>query len=492
MRYILSIDQSTQGTKAILADDAGRIAARFDVAHRQWVDDNGWVEHDAEEIWRNVCLAVKGVIEKAEIDAGQIAGIGLSNQRETCMAWNRTTGKPVYRAIVWQCGRAAEICRELSVRGLADSVKEKTGMTLSPYFSAAKLAWILRHVPQAATLQREGNLCCGTIDSWLVWNMTGGSVFATDYSNASRTQLFNIFSLQWDEEICSWFRIEPESLPEVRFSDAGFGQTDLCGLLPKPVPIHCVLGDSHAALFAQGCHQPGMVKATYGTGSSIMMNIGGQPRRSKSVVTSLAWGIEEEVSYVLEGNINYTGAVMTWLKDDVGLIASAKEAGTLAAQANPNDKTYLVPAFSGLGAPYWDSEASAVFYGMTRTTGRKELVRAAEESIAYQITDVVRAMEQDAGVAISELRADGGPTADAYLMQFQADMLDRPIAVSSAQELSALGAAYCAGIALGIYDKTQIFDVVRRSHYLPQMEPGVRKEKYCGWQRAVLSALSRK
>ena len=492
MRYILSIDQSTQGTKAILTDDTGRIAARFDAAHRQWIDDNGWVEHDAEEIWRNVLLVAKHVVERAGIDPGQIAGIGLSNQRETCMVWDKVTGKPVCRAIVWQCGRAAEICRALLERGLAGRVKERTGMTLSPYFSAAKLAWILQNVPQAAALQREGRLCCGTIDSWLVWNMTGGGVFATDYSNASRTQLFNIFSLQWDEELLDWFGVACGSLPEVRFSDAGFGETDLCGLLPKPVAIHCVLGDSHAALFAQGCSKSGMVKATYGTGSSIMMNIGSRPQRSETVVTSLAWGMDGKVSYVLEGNINYTGAVMTWLKDDVGLISSAKEAGTLSAQANPNDRTYLVPAFSGLGAPYWDSGASAVFYGMSRTTGRKELVRAAEESIAYQITDIVCAMERDADVHIAQLRADGGPTADAYLMQFQADILNRTIAVSSAQELSALGAAYCAGIALGMYDSERIFDVIGRSQYAPQMEPDVRERKYNGWRRAVASALSGK
>ncbi|CCX37821.1 glycerol kinase [Clostridium sp. CAG:1013] len=388
-------------------------------------------------------------------------------------------------AVVWQCARAQGICDRIQNQG--ELVRKKTGLNLSPYFPAAKWAWLLENTPELA----GKNLCAGTIDAWLVYKLTGGKVFATDYSNASRTQLFNLTTLEWDEELCKLFGVPVGILPQVRFSDGDFGETDLEGLLSHPVPIRGVLGDSHGALFGQGCHKPGMIKATYGTGSSVMMHIGEKPVFSQQgVVTSLAWGMEGKVSYVLEGNINYTGAVTKWVVEDLGLLSSSKEAGPVAQQADPSDTTYLIPAFTGLGAPYWDSGAKGVICGMSRTTGRAEIVKAAEECIAYQITDVIQAMGQEAGVEIDQLRVDGGPTKDRYLMQFQSDILGIPVAVPEREELSAMGAAFCAGIAAGVYSK-EVFQGVRRQNYTPQMEEETRQAKYAGWKQAVAMLLNR-
>ncbi len=488
--YILSIDQSTQGTKALLYDAEGCLIARADQPHRQIVNKEGWVSHDPEEIYQNVLLAVRGVVTKAGIDKGEIAGLGISNQRETSAAWDRTDGKPVADAIVWQCSRAKEICERIGRESGAIRISEITGIRLSPYFPASKFAWFLENVDGAREKAKLGELCLGTMDSWLVYKLTGGERFCTDYSNASRTQLFDITRLAWDEETCGLFDISSSCLAQVCGSDENFGETDLEGYLEKPIPIHAVLGDSHGALFGQGCLEPGMVKATYGTGSSIMMNVGTKPIFSTSgLVTSLAWGLGGTVEYVLEGNINYTGAVISWLKDSLGLVASPGETEELARTANPEDRTYLVPAFSGLGAPYWDSEATAVLSGMTRTTGKAEIAKAALDSIAYQITDIVRIMEKDSGLPIKELRADGGPTKNRYLMQFQSDLTGKPVQVSALEELSGTGAAYAAGMALGIYDRG-IFGRVKRSLFMPQMETAAREEKYEGWRRAVRLALS--
>ena len=487
--YVLGIDQSTQGTKALLFDGQGDLLCRTDLPHRQIIDDRGWVEHDPEEIWRNTVQVVKDLVEKAGIDKSDIRVLGISNQRETAVAWDRKTGKPVYNAIVWQCARGAAICAELEEKGAAPLVRERTGLQLSPYFSAAKLAWVLQNVPEARRAAEEGTLCCGTVDSFLVFRLTGGKEFRTDYSNASRTQLFNIGDLCWDADVCGYFGIPLESLPQVTDSDGEYGMTDFDGFLEIPIPIRGVLGDSHGALFGQGCLARGMIKTTYGTGSSIMMNIGGQPVYSRQVVTSLAWKIGGKVNYVLEGNINYTGAVISWLKDDLQMITSAGETQALAEGANPEDTTYLVPAFSGLGAPYWNSEARAVIYGMSRTTRRAEIVKAGLESIAYQITDVLKAMEEESGIPIGELRVDGGPTRNTYLMQFQSDLADIPVQVPSAEELSGIGAAYAAGLAAGIYRQEEIFSRMQRTKFTPKMPKEVREKKYAGWKKAVASIL---
>ncbi|MCI6005801.1 MAG: glycerol kinase GlpK [Blautia sp.] len=490
-KYVLGIDQSTQGTKALLFDEDGSLICRSDVPHKQYIDERGWVEHDPEEIYRNTLSVVKILVEKAGIDKNEIVTLGISNQRETAMVWDRATGKPVYNAVVWQCARGAEICAKIEAAGHGEMIRSHTGLQLSPYFSAAKIAWVLQNVDGAQKRADRGELCCGTIDSWLVYKLTGGKEFRTDYSNASRTQMFNITSLAWDGEVCSLFGIPVSCLAELTDSDGEYGMTDFDGFLDAPIPIRGVLGDSHGALFGQGCVEKGMIKTTYGTGSSIMMNIGKDPVFSKRVVTSLAWKLNGEVNYVLEGNINYTGAVITWLKDDLELITSPGETEALALAANPKDKTYLVPAFTGLSAPYWDSEATGVISGMTRTTKRAEVVRAGLDCIAYQITDVIEAMSEESGIAIGELRVDGGPTRNRYLMQFQSDMAHVTVQVPSAEELSGIGAAYAAGIAVGLYVRDEVFAKMSRTKFEPAMDAQTRDEKYEGWKHAVSQVLTK-
>ena len=490
-KYIISIDQSTQGTKALLFDESGSLIKRTDQSHEQIINEKGWVSHDPSEIYRNTIEVVKHLIEEAGIAKEKIAGVGISNQRETSLAWDKNTGDPLGQAIVWQCSRAADICERVEKQGQAENIRRKTGMNLSPYFPASKIAWILENVEGAKEKSDKGEICHGTIDSWLIYKLTGGQAYKTDFSNASRTQLFNIFELKWDEEICALFGVDVNNLAEVCDSDSNFGNTDFEGFLPHPVPIHGVLGDSHGSLFGQGCLKPGMIKSTYGTGSSIMMNIGEEPVLSThGVVTSLAWSMGGKVNYVLEGNLNYTGAVITWLKDDLKLIQSPGETGALAEAAVQDDSLYLVPAFSGLGAPYWDSYASAAIVGMTRTTGRAEIVRAGVECIAYQITDIVKAMSEDAGITVEELRVDGGPTKNTYLMQFQSDMAEADVRIPGSEELSGIGPAYAAGLALKIWDDT-IFDKLNRTAYEAKMTKEVRDKKYNGWKHAVKMVLTK-
>lgn len=490
-RYIISIDQSTQGTKALLFDKTGSLIKRTDKTHKQIINEKGWVSHDPSEIYQNTIEVVKRLIEEANINKENIAGVGISNQRETSLAWDKQTGEPVGQAIVWQCARAVEICERVEKKGQAENIRRKTGMNLSPYFPASKIAWILENVEGAREKADKGEICHGTIDSWLLYKLTNGKAYKTDYSNASRTQLFNIFELKWDEEICGMFGIDVKNLPEVCDSNSYFGETDFEGLLPHPVPIHGVLGDSHGSLFGQGCLKPGMIKSTYGTGSSIMMNIGEKPVLSThGVVTSLAWSMNGKVNYVLEGNLNYTGAVITWLKDDLELIQAPGETERLSEEAVKDDSLYLIPAFSGLGAPYWDSHASAAIVGMTRTTGKAEIVRAGVECIAYQITDIVKAMSEDAGVTVEELRVDGGPTKNTYLMQFQSDLAEANVRVPDSEELSGIGPAYAAGLSLGIWDET-IFDKLNRTNYEPTMDKAARDKKYEGWKQAVKMVLTK-
>ncbi len=489
-RYVVGIDQSTQGTKAILVDAFGAIVGKTYLPHRQLISQDGWVSHDPEEILRNTVLVTRNLIESCAVDRQDVAAIGISNQRETTVAWDRDTGRPVEHAVVWQCARAKEITEQLASPSFASLVLERTGLPLSPYFPAAKAAWLLGHNEEARELAEAGRLCLGTVDSWLIFRLTDGASFKTDYSNASRTQLFNLHSLRWDDALCKAFGVPKTALPEVISSDGDFGETTLAGFFERPVPIRAALGDSHAALFGQGCIREGMAKATYGTGSSIMMNIGPQFKRSESgLVTSLAWGFDSEVRYVLEGNINYAGAVITWLQKDLGLIQSAAESGLLAASANEEDGTYLVPAFSGLGAPYWNSEARAVFCGMSRTTGKAELVKAAVEAIAYQVTDIIEAMAKDAGIVLSELRVDGGPTANEYLMQFQSSMAKTVIRTPKAEELSAIGAAYMAGIAVGLLDRKVLTEDRTDRIYRPMMHSVIRDQKYAQWKSAVRRAI---
>lgn len=483
--YIISIDQSTQGTKALLFNQEGVLLQRNDLPHRQIVNEKGWVSHDPEEIYQNTVQVVKNLVEESGISKESVKGIGISNQRETSLIWEKKTGKALANAVVWQCARTAEICRRVEQIGAAEMIRQKTGLALSPYFPASKLTWLKENVEGAKELAKKHALCFGTIDTWLVYRMTHGMSYKTDYSNASRTQLFDIFEQKWDEEICQLFGLDAQDLAEVCDSDSCFGETDLEGFFESPVPIHSILGDSHGALFGQGCLEKGMIKSTYGTGSSIMMNIGETPVLSThGVVTSLAWGMQGKVSYVLEGNINYTGAVISWLKDDMELIQSPSETEGLCRVAEADDSLYFVPAFTGLGAPYWNSEAKGALTGITRTTRKAEMVRAGVECIAYQISDVVNAMSQDAKTEIQELRVDGGPTRNQYLMQFQSDILDRKVLVPDAEELSGIGAAYAAGRGLGLYGD-EVFTRLKRREYAPKMCEDTRVRKYNGWKDAV-------
>lgn len=483
--YIISIDQSTQGTKALLFNQEGVLLQRNDLPHRQIVNEKGWVSHDPEEIYQNTVQVVKNLVEESGISKESVKGIGISNQRETSLIWEKKTGKALANAVVWQCARAAEICRRVEQTGAAEMICQKTGLALSPYFPASKLTWLKENVEGAKELAKKHALCFGTIDTWLVYRMTHGMSYKTDYSNASRTQLFDIFEQKWDEEICQLFGLDAQDLAEVCDSDSCFGETDLEGFFENPISIHSVLGDSHGALFGQGCLEKGMIKSTYGTGSSIMMNIGETPVLSThGVVTSLAWGMQGKVSYVLEGNINYTGAVITWLKDDMELIQSPAETEALCRKAEADDSLYFVPAFTGLGAPYWNSEAKGALTGITRTTRKAEMVRAGVECIAYQIADVVNAMSQDANTEIQELRVDGGPTRNQYLMQFQSDILNRKVLVPDVEELSGIGAAYAAGRGLGLYGD-EVFTRLKRQEYAPKMCEDTRVRKYNGWKDAV-------
>lgn len=483
--YILSIDQGTSGTKAVLFDTGGCLIGRHNEAHRQIYPRSGWVEHDAKEIYEKTLCAVRGVLDDFSIRPDDIVAISISNQRETAVVWDRQTGQPVYNAIVWQCGRAKQICRDIMDKGGAEIVKQKTGLVLSPYFTAAKIAWILDNVEGVREKAMQGRLMCGTIDSWLLYKLTGGHM--TDYSNACRTQLFNINTLSWDDELLDMFRIPRSMMPQVLPSDTIFGKTDCNGIFKTPVQVTGVLGDSHAALFGQTCFESGMVKATMGTGSSIMMNIGKKPIFSDSgLVTSIAWRIGDETDYVFEGNINYAGATIKWLADGLELIQSSKEAGVIAASVEDTKGVYIVPAFSGLGPPYWNSEAKAIICGLTGASKKAHIVRAAEESIAYQIRDILAVMQKE-GSKLRELRVDGGPTRDNFLMQFMADILDVTVVRNQIEELSAIGAAYMAGLAVGIWhskDELSKLRTVERS-FESRMNDERRHILCSGWNNAV-------
>lgn len=487
MMFILAIDQSTAGTKALIFDSDGQIVTRCDVPHRQITNDHGWIEHDPDEIWRNTLAVCRQTLMQSGVAASQIAAIAIANQRETAVCWDRLSGQPVYNAIVWQCGRAADIVARLAAAGAAPHVRQRTGLHLSPFFSAAKFAWILENVPAAATLLDQDQLCCGNIDAWLLFKMTGGRSFKTDYSNASRTQLLNLDTLDWDDEIIGLFGLRRQALPEIGMSDRLFGETTMDGLFDRALPIRAMLGDSHAALFANSCLQPYTAKATFGTGTSVMMNVGTTRRQPviDSVVESLAWGIDGEIAYVLEGNFNYSGAIIRWLADDLHLIENSRQAGELAALADSTHGVYLVPAFTGLAAPYWDNDARAAFIGMNRLTRREHLVRAGEEAIAYQIRDIVEELNRSCPAPLNRLAADGGATCDGFLMQFVADIVGIPITVAGIEELSAAGAAYAAAMAAGIATREKLLDQPCASPVIPTMHPDTRQQLYAGWKRAV-------
>lgn len=485
---VLAIDQSTQGTKAVLFDSDGRMIAKRARPHDQLINDKGWVSHDAEQIMTNVLATARDVCKAADVRQGEVRAIGISNQRETCLAWDRIAREPLAPAIVWQCGRASELCEGLKAEnpGVEDLVQELSGLSMSPFFSAAKMAWLLQNVPDVAAAAKRGTLCLGTIDSWLVFKLTQEHSFVTEPSNACRTQLLDLRTATWSPRLLQVFGIPQEALATVYPSDSVFGHTTMGGLFEVPVPICCVLGDSQAALAAQNCVRPGDLKATYGTGSSVMMQVGKQPvTSSHGLVSSIAWQLGKNRSYVLEGNLNYTGAVVSWLKDQMGLISDPSEVEGIIAQANPHDRAYFVPAFTGLGAPWWVPEATGMLTGVTRTTGRAEMVKACAECIPYQIADVVDALRADTGLSVHELRADGGVTANGYLMQLQADVADVTVVTSSLKELSAAGVAYVAGLSAGIYEDNAIYRKVEHGYNVPAMSADERSWRLDGWHDAL-------
>ena len=490
--YVLSIDQSTQGTKAVLLDGRGQFVLRRDLPHRQIISPQGWVGHDAREIARNVIRVAQTAVRDSGIDPRKLAGVAVANQRESVALWERDTGAPVCESIVWQCNRAADLCRRIRERGDYPEIRRRTGLVPSPFFSAGKVAWALEHVPDARKKAERGQLCVGTMDAWTIWQLTGGRVHRTDCGNASRTQLFNIHTMEWDPELCRIFAVPMSALPQVCDSNEEYGWTDLGGLLDHPVPIHSAMGDSHAALFGHGCVERGSCMAGHGTGTCVMMNIGDRPLMSENGInTTVAWRINGETVYALEGVVNYAGSVTTWLKDGLGLVSAPEETEKLAYQADPGDRTYLVPAFTGIGAPYWDDGASACFVGMSRLTGRAELVRAGIESIGYQVADIVRAMERDVGARASQVRMAGGPTRNRYLMQFQSDIMDLPVALGKYEELVAVGAGQLAGLSMGLYDLAELEKLRQTQLFLPNMDSEERRGRLEGWARAVSKALSR-
>lgn len=490
--YILALDQSTSGSKAMVVNKAGDIISRASKEHRQYYPNPGWVEHDPMEIYDNVRQILRQAVDNAEIQPEDIDVLSITNQRETVLIWDKTDGKPVYNAIVWQCRRTADICSQLKQKGMEQSVIEKTGLVLDPYFSATKVKWILDNVKGAMDKAREGQLLMGTIDCWLIWKLTKGKAHLTDYTNASRTMLFNIKTLVWDDDLLRMFDVPHCMLPGIKSSNEVFGYTEQEELFHVSLPISGVIGDSQGALFGQACFEPGMVKVTYGTGSSILMHIGEkyiEPR--KGLVTSLAWGVDGRVEYALEGIVHCTGDALKWCKDNLGLFDDFSCVEDMISSLSSNEGVYLVPAFVGLGIPYWDSNARAAIIGMSRSAGKEHIVRAAVESAAYQIKDAVDLMSLESGITPKEIRVDGGPTRNRFLMQFQADLVGIPVVCTKAAELSAMGAVYLAGLGAGIWKDKEELKTLRQEagSFKASMEKDMQSRYYAGWKSAVEAVL---
>jgi glycerol kinase len=491
--HILCIDQSTSATKALLFNVAGTLLGQHGVEHRQIYAKPGWVEHDAAEIWRNVKAAVSGSLDKSPAATREPICLSLTNQRETFVVFDRSTGEPLRNAVVWQCRRGEVVCDEMRHAGHDEVVRRKTGLRLDSYFSGSKLAWLMRNEPDVARKIRAGDALVGTIDAYLVYRLTGGNVFATDHTNASRTLLYDINSLGWDDELCELFGVPKSCLPEVRESTATFGTTDVCGLLPKPVPICGVMGDSQAALFAHACFQPGEAKVSFGTGSSVLLNIGHRPREAAGgAVTSLAWVVGGVPMYCFEGIINYSAATVAWLKDQLKLVDDLRNVEAIAGSVNDNGGVYLVPAFVGMGAPYWNASARAAISGLSAGSGQAHVVRAALESIAYQIRDVLDMMRGGSGVDLRAIHADGGPTSNKLLMQFTADMAQIDVLVADMPACSALGAAMAGALGRGLYRSLDELAALTRDAqpYRPAMAKDQIERNYRGWQRAVRAVLA--
>lgn len=485
--YVMALDQGTTSSRAILFDKSGQIVADAQKEFRQIYPKPGWVEHDPEEIWDVQLEMIREALAQAGIQPQQVASIGITNQRETTVVWDRRTGRPVYHAIVWQSRQTSDICRELQQHGYEDLVRSKTGLLIDAYFSGTKLKWILDHVEGARDQAERGELAFGTIDTWLVWKLSGGKLHVTDYSNASRTLMFNIHSLEWDDELLNMLQVPRSMLPDVRSSSEVYGYTEE-SLLGVGIPIAGIAGDQHAALFGQACFDEGMVKNTYGTGCFMLMNTGSKAVTSThGLLTTIAWGLDGKVEYALEGSIFIAGAAIQWLRDGLKLIRSAPESAERAASVSGAEGVYFVPAFVGLGAPYWDMEARGAIFGLTRGTTDNHLIRAAIESLAYQTRDVLEAMEADSGIKVQKLAVDGGAAANNFLMQFQADLLGTKVERPMVNETTALGAACLAGLAVGYWHGKEdiVHNRVVERTFTAALEAEECDRLYAGWKRAV-------
>ena len=490
MHYILAIDQGTSSTKTIVFDSDGKLVARGSEPLRSYHSDGGFVEQDAEEIYQNVLISVKKCLAEFQakgLDITSIKACGISNQRETFVVWDEA-GKPLYNAVVWQCKRSIAICERLKKQGIEPAIREKTGLLADPYFSASKMIWLYENVSDIKAAVDNGRAYFGTIDTWLLYKMTNGARYLTDYTNASRTMLFHLAGLHWDADLQQQFGLAGLHLPEAKPSAYSFGETDFGRLLPAPIAITAMIGDSHAAAFGEGCFTPGTAKATLGTGCSVLMNTGSKPRASEhGMVTTICWSTEERVDYALEGVIVSCGATIEWLKNSLGLFADSSETEAMATAVPDNNGVYLVPAFSGLGAPHWDMARKASITGLTFESSRNHIVRAALESIPYQIKDVIAAMESDAGTALHELMADGGITANQFVLQFLADLLEKPVVRIGIPDVSALGAALLAGLKVRVYPDMEYLARITagRNIVRPGNNTGDVQRWYNGWTMAV-------
>jgi glycerol kinase len=491
-QYILALDQGTTSSRAMVFDRAGRVAGKAQREFPQLFPQPGWVEHDPFEILSSVLTTASELLTERRIDPRQIAAIGITNQRETAIVWDKHSGKPIYNAIVWQSRQSADICADLTARGYGDLVRAKTGLLIDPYFSGTKVRWILDHVPGAAQRAQDGDLLFGTVDTWLIWNLTDRRVHVTDYSNASRTLLYDIHERRWDDELLEMLDLPHTMLPDVRSSSELYGVTAE-HFFGRAVPIAGVAGDQQAALFGQACFDAGMAKNTYGTGCFLLINTGIDAVASQhGLLTTIAWGLDGRVEYALEGSIFVAGSAVQWLRDGLQMIRRADETEALAMSVATNDGVYFVPAFVGLGAPYWRSDARGAVFGLTRGSSRAHMARAVLESLAYQTRDVLAAMEADSGIELKSLRVDGGAVANNFLLQFQSDILGVTVERPDVAETTALGAAYLAGLAIGFWTSREEIAQHRMTGriFTPEMPARTRTALYAGWQRAIKATLS--
>ncbi|WP_078427233.1 glycerol kinase GlpK [Alkalihalobacterium alkalinitrilicum] len=492
-KYILSLDQGTTSTRAIVFNKKGEIVGIEQKEFSQIFPKPGWVEHNANEIWASVLAVISGVLLKTNIQASEIAGIGITNQRETTVVWDKKTGNPVYNAIVWQSRQTADICEQLKRQGHETMVREKTGLLIDAYFSGTKVKWILDYVEGAREKADKGDLLFGTIDTWVIWKLSGGKAHVTDYSNASRTLMYNIHELKWDDALLEMLTVPKSMLPEVRPSSEEYGKTVDYHFFGEKVPIAGAAGDQQAALFGQACFEEGMAKNTYGTGCFMLMNTGEKAVHSQhGLLTTLAWGIDGKVEYALEGSIFVAGSAIQWLRDGLRMFKEASDSENYAMKVESTDGVYVVPAFVGLGTPYWDSDVRGAVFGITRGTEKEHFIRATLESLAYQTKDVLTAMEADSGISLKTLRVDGGAVANNFLMQFQSDMLDVPVERPVIQETTALGAAYLAGLAVGFWNSRE--DIAKQwsieQTFTVKMNSEQQNQLYSGWKKAVYATMA--